>query len=160
MSLTVRRIEKSDNENLAQVIRKAMEDMDCAMNGTVYTDPNTDQMFECYQTERTAYWVAEWNGELIGGSGIGEVNGEPETVCELQRMFLAAEARGKGIGKRLMELCLNFAKESGYEVVYLETFTPMTAARGLYEHVGFEYIENPMGDTGHFSCDQFMIKRL
>ena len=155
----IRPIEKKDNAALANVIRTSLEELNYALDGTVYTDPNTDRMYECYQTEKTAYWIAEFNGKVIGGSGIGEVKGD-EAVCELQRMFLTAETRGKGIGQALMSKCIGFARTAGYKRIYLETFPNLHAARKLYERSGFEYIDHPMGDTGHFSCDVYMVKML
>ncbi len=160
--VTLRRIEQGDNLELAQIIRTSLEDLGYALEGTVYTDPNTDRMFSCYQSVGTAYWIAEENGKLIGGSGIGrlECEGEVCEVCELQRMFLTSDSRGKGIGWMLMKNCLEFAKQSGYERIYLETFPKMPGALKLYERSGFRYIGQSLGKTGHFSCSVFMIRDL
>ena len=160
MEYELRPIQEKDNIHLALVIRQSLEELGYAIDGTVYTDPNTDKMFQCYQEERSAYWIAEANGVVLGGSGISWIPGVDKTVCELQRMFLKKEARGLGIGKALMDKCVNFAKEAQYELLYLETFEHMPGARKLYERSGFEYIDEAMGKTGHFSCDVFMVKEL
>ncbi|MEA3450984.1 MAG: GNAT family N-acetyltransferase, partial [Bacteroidota bacterium] len=69
-----------------------------------------------------------------------------------------AEARGHGIGQKLVEMCLEFAKNSHFDSVYLETFPNMKSAQGLYKKYGFEYISEPVGGTGHTSCDVWMLK--
>lgn len=160
MNFTLRRIEASDNAELARIIRGSLEELGYALDGTVYTDPNTDRMFDCYQTPRTAYWIAESDGEMLGGSGIGEIVGINENICELQRMFLKKEARGLGIGMALMNQCLEFAKDAGFDQVYIETFPKMPGALKLYERSGFKYVDNRIGETGHFSCNVFMLRQL
>ena len=70
------------------------------------------------------------------------------------------EARGRGIGSQMMQKCLEFAKNSGFAKCYLETMPYMDDARKLYRKVGFETIDKPMGDTGHYSCSVWMLKDL
>ena len=160
MSITYRLIEQKDDAALSKVIKTSLEELDYAIDGTVYTDEATDRMSTCYQDEGSIYFIAEENGVLLGGSGIAPIPNQKENYCELQRMFLTAEARGKGIGKTLMEKCIAFAKEAGYSLVYIETFEHMPQARKLYERSGFKYVENSIGDTGHFSCNIYMTLSL
>jgi len=85
--------------------------------------------------------------------------GEP-TVCELQKMYFLEEARGKGLGEKMIDHCLDFARKSGFELCYIETLPYMKAAQKLYIKKGFEYIDGPMGTTGHTSCNVWLTKRL
>ncbi|NCP51185.1 MAG: GNAT family N-acetyltransferase, partial [Flavobacteriales bacterium] len=48
----------------------------------------------------------------------------------------------------------------GFESCYLETLPYMEDARKLYAKVGFETLNEPMGDTGHYSCNLWMLKKL
>lgn len=160
MSYSIRQIKQEDNPQIASVIRRTLEELNCAMDGTVYTDELTDHLFEYYQEPRRVYYVVEQAGKLIGGSGIGPIENLDKNYCELQKMYLLPENRGKGIGKELMGLCLDFAKQAGYELVYLETFDSMTDAQNLYKKSGFDYIDHALGDTGHFSCNVKMTKVL
>ncbi|MFT4603201.1 MAG: putative acetyltransferase [Arenicella sp.] len=160
MEITYRLIKESDNAGLSKVIKETLEALDLALDGTVYTDKATDFMFNAYQELGSIYLIAEQDGQILGGSGIAPIPNQVKNYCELQRMFLNEEARGKGIGQALMLMCLEFAKKYGYELVYLETFASMDAARKLYERSGFEYIPESLGDTGHFSCDSFMTLTL
>jgi len=75
-------------------------------------------------------------------------------------MYLAPAARGKGIARNLIEQCLDFARNNGYTHCYLETMPELAQARRLYEHFGFYYLDGPMGDTGHYACDNWMLKEL
>ena len=75
-------------------------------------------------------------------------------------MYLLPTARGKGIGAQLMARCLDFAQSQGFEACYLETLPYMKAAQQLYLRAGFDYLEEPLGSTGHYSCDVWMLKKL
>ena len=83
-----------------------------------------------------------------------------ENICELQKMYFLQEARGKGIGFKLIQKCLDKAAELGYEKCYLETLPEMLTAQNLYKKVGFEYLSEPIGTTGHTTCPVWMIKIL
>lgn len=160
MQLTIREIQKKDNSALARIIRSTLEELNYAIDGTAYTDLCTDHLYEYYQSPYCNYFVAEIDGEIIGGSGIGKIEQLDENYCELQKMYLTTSKRGLGVGKALIEKCIFFAKESGYDLIYLETFDGMYDAQKLYKHYGFEYIDYTMGETGHFSCNVKMIKKL
>ncbi len=75
-------------------------------------------------------------------------------------MYFTPEARGIGLGSKIMNFCLQKAKEFGFEKCYLETLPYMKSAQKLYKKVGFKNIEGPMGSTGHCSCDVWMLKNL
>ena len=156
MEFTLRLIEKKDNAALSKIIKSSLEDLGYAIEGTVYTDAATGTMFQNYQADKTVYYIAEYQGKVLGGSGIAPIPNQEKNYCELQRMFLTKDARGLGIGKALMERCIEFAQNAHFELIYIETFEHMPAARKLYERSGFQYIDGPLGDTGHFSCDIHM----
>ncbi len=81
-------------------------------------------------------------------------------MCELQKMYFLPEARGQGMGERLLRRCLAFAKEAGYRLCYLETLKSMDQAQKLYQRLGFETLRAPMGATGHFGCDRWYALKL
>jgi putative acetyltransferase len=158
--MEIRLIEKKDNEQVAQVIRKVLEEFDVPKVGTAYADPQLDAMFQTYQELRFAYFVIEKDGEIVGCAGIAPlVNASPE-VCELQKMYFLPETRGLGLGTLMMNKCLEAAKEFGFEKCYLETMPYMKAAQKLYRKSGFDYLTKPMGCTGHSSCPVWMLKEL
>jgi len=158
--LTFRKIKIEDDPALAEIIKTSLIQQDNAVDGTVFTDEATNQMSSCYTNERSVYYTVHNEDELLGGCGINQLTGEKEDVCELQRLFLKSSARGYGIGEKLMQLCIEFAKDANYKLIYLETFPNMKEAIGLYEKFDFNYIDHPMGSTGHFYCTTRMILKL
>lgn len=159
-SFQIRKIEKGDNLKVAELIRSVFDELDIPKVGTAYEDPYLDFMFEQYQKPQSVYFVVEKEGRIVGGAGIAPlVNGDP-TICELQKMYFLPETRGKGIGAEMMESCLQAAQEFGFKKCYIETFPFMIAAQKLYKKSGFEYIDTPMGNTGHSSCPIWMLKDL
>ena len=160
MGVTIRQIEKKDNAAVAEVIRHVLIEHNVPKVGTAYADVSLDSMFEAYNKPNSAYFVAEKEGRIIGGAGIAPLENGPGNTCELQKMYFLAEARGLGLGKLMMDKCLDAATGFGFEQCYLETMPYMEAAQKLYLKSGFEYIDAPMGDTGHTSCPVWMLAPL
>lgn len=160
MNYIIREIEPKDNLKIAAVIRNVFEELDAPKVGTAYADPHLKTLFEVYQKDNEIYFVVEKDEIILGGCGIGNLVDAEIKICELQKMYLAKEARGKGIAKALMQKCLAFAKQVGYNKCYIETLPFMIDAQKLYVKSGFSYIDGPIGSTGHNACDVFMIKDL
>ena len=158
--LKIRSIEPSDNEELAQVLRSILIEMGVPKVGTAYADKALDCMFETYDTAKARYFVVTDADRILGGAGIAALANYEESVCELQKMYIASKLRGQGVGKQLMDACISFAKASGFKQVYIETMPYMKAAQQLYLKSGFNYIDAPMGDTGHSACPVYMLKDL
>ena len=156
----IREISREDNPKIAQVIREVLIEFGVPKVGTAYADIALDMMQQTYDIERAAYFIVEVDGEILGGAGIKQLDNFKGNVCELQKMYFSAKIRGLGIGQQLMSVCLKKATEFGYEKCYLETMPYMTDAQKLYKKVGFNYLNQPMGDTGHYSCPIWMIKDL
>ena len=158
--MLIRPISSQDNEQIAAAIRAVLIEFGVPKVGTAYADASLDDMTKNYSKPKHQYFVIESNGEILGGAGIAPLDNYAGNVCELQKMYFRKEARGMGLGAKMMALCLDFAKQNGFEKCYLETMPYMEDARKLYRKVGFEELSGPMGDTGHFSCTMWMIKTL
>jgi putative acetyltransferase len=156
----IRKIEKRDNAAVAQLIRAVFDELNIPKVGTAYADPYLDLMFEEYNKPKSVYYVVENNGKILGSAGVAPLENEAESICELQKMYFMPETRGRGIGAQVMNVCLQSAKDFGFESCYLETMPFMHDAQKLYKKVGFEYIDAPMGSTGHVSCPVWMLKKL
>jgi putative acetyltransferase len=159
-AITIREIQKADNVAIAKVIRDVLMEHNVPKVGTAYADPSLDYMFENYSVSKSMYFVVEKGGKIIGGAGIAKLENGPDGICELQKMYFLSEARGLGLGVKMMEKCLERAKQFGYEKCYLETMPYMIDAQKLYKKSGFEYLEKPLGDTGHNACPVWMLKVL
>ena len=158
--IIIREVLEKDNAGLASLIRQVLMEIGVPKEGTAYADPELDYMHKTYLTERAAYFVLEENRILIGGAGIARLQGGDRAVCELQKMYFLKQARGKALGEKMIDHCLNYAKEQGFEMCYLETLPYMKAAQKLYLKKGFEYIDGPMGSTGHTSCNVWLTKKF
>lgn len=159
-TVIIREIEKQDNPEIARVIRNVLIEHNVPKVGTAYADPQLDCMFETYDHPRAIYFVVERDGKIVGGAGVNQLENEAEAICELQKMYFLPQTRGLGLGSQMMEKCVQSAKNFGYKKCYLETMPYMKAAQKLYLKSGFEYIDGPMGNTGHTSCPVWMIKEL
>ena len=158
--MKIREVIRSDNPHLAIVIRRVLKEMKVPLKGTAYADRELDNMYQAYSVPRSIYFVVQFNDQILGGAGIMPLNKGAKNICELQKMYLDPKARGKGVGTNLLELCLSFARENNFSLCYLETMPYMLDAQKLYRKNGFIYINNHMGDTGHYSCPVWMTKEL
>ena len=158
--IIIREIQQKDNQAIAKIVRDVLMELGAPKVGTAYADPQLDFLFETYQNSKSRYFIVDNDGVVIGGAGIAQLENESDIVCELQKMYFLPEARGVGMGSQLMDKCLKAAKDFGYEKCYLETMPYMEAAQKLYKKVGFDYLCEPMGNTGHTSCPVWMIKQL
>lgn len=156
--ISIEPIQQSDNPTIASLIREVLTEFGANKPGTVFTDPTTDDLFALFQKDKSRYYVAKENGIIVGGCGIYPTKGLPEGCIELVKLYVAKSHRSVGLGKQLMEKSIEAAISEGYGEIYLETLPELHIAVGLYEHLGFEYLDKPYGDSGHFACDLWMRK--
>lgn len=160
MNLSIRNIQPSDNPIIARIVKDTLAEFDANHPDTVYYDPTTDTLYQVFQKEGAIYFVAELDGEIVGGGGIYPTDGLPADTCELVKMYLLPQGRGIGLGKTLIEKSLAFAKEAGYKKVYLESMPELKQALKVYAKFGFEYLKGPMGNSGHTGCSLWMLRSL
>jgi putative acetyltransferase len=160
MSVSVRPIEKKDDQALAKIIRASLTEFGVPEIGTVYSDPTTDHLSALFETAGSSYFVAEEDGNLIGGCGIYPTPGLPSGCAELVKLYLTTTSRGKGLGKLLMDTCFNSAKELGYTQLYLESFPQLDKAVSMYLKAGFSHLPGALGNSGHHACTVWMMKSL
>lgn len=84
--------------------------------------------------------IAQEGGRAIGCVGLRSLEDGDERFGELKRLYVRPDGRGRGIGRRLIEAALVHARRAGHRVVRLDTFAAMTAARALYNALGFRVI--------------------
>ncbi|WP_046246476.1 GNAT family N-acetyltransferase [Hymenobacter terrenus] len=158
-SITLRPLAAADNAVLARIVRDTLREFGSDKPGTAYFDHSTDHLFELFAAEpRSAYIVATQDDTLLGGAGVYPTAGLPPTICEMVKVYLLPTARGLGLGQRLVEQCFDMAHALGYEQIYLETTPEMKKALPLYEKLGFRYLPGPLGNSGHFGCDIWMLR--
>jgi putative acetyltransferase len=158
--IVVRKIIADDNARLASIVRTSLEDFNAVKQGTVYYDETTDHLYDVFRAERSCYFVVVLNGEVVAGAGIFPTGGLPYNTCELVKMYVTSAARGKGLGKILLQKCIDEAKNIGFEKMYLESMPELTNAIAMYKKNGFTFIPSALGCSGHTGCDVFMIRDL
>lgn len=145
---------------MAAIIREVMTSFGAFGPGFAINDPEVDAMSVHYPEPRAVFFVFEDGGRVLGGGGIAPLDGAEADVCELRKMYFLPEARGRGLGERMLRRCLNAAHERGYRRCYLETLSGMDAAMKLYTKSGFKPLCGPLGRTGHFGCDRHYLLEL
>jgi len=158
MNIVIREVEETDNFLLALIIRNAFEEYGASKQGTVYSDPTTDDLYQLFRKEKSILWVATANGKIAGCCGIYPTKGLPENYVELVKFYLSSESRGKGIGKTLLAKTVESAQLFGYTKLYLESLPQFNDAVNLYERYGFIRLIKPLGESGHNTCDIWMVK--
>lgn len=156
----IRGIRPEDNAACAAMIRGVFEELGAATPGTVYEDPTTDHLFELFDREDAALFVIEENGKIQGTCGIYPTENLPQGVAELVKYYISKEFRGKGYGKLLMEKCEYTANQLGYSQLYLESNNDFRDAVRIYEKIGYKWLNQPLGNSGHDGCPIWMLKDL
>ena len=156
----IRLIEPADVPAMLTIIAQSRAEYGLGERGVELLEPADRALYHTYQRQRSLYFVALIDGQVVGGAGIAPLHGADPLTCELQRMYLRGEVRGRGVGNALLEQCLMAARQLLYVRCYLETISQMQAALAFYGRHGFRDLEAPLGQTGHGHNDRWLVRPL
>lgn len=158
--MVIRAIEPHDDAAMAAIVRRSLEAHGLDVPGTAYFDPELDRLSAHYGAAADrAYFVAEEDGEVVGGAGCSPVPGA-DGVAELQKLYVAAAWRRQGIARGLTAAVEEFARTAGFSTLYLETHHDLVAAVALYRALGYRESSEPLPSSPHTTMDAFFEKSL
>ncbi len=107
-----------------------------------------------YAPPKGGLWFARADGEIAGVAGVRPFK---DGLCEMKRLWVRPAFRGLGLGRRLAERTIAAARAAGYRAMCLDTLGRLTAARAMYEDLGFReitaYYDNPLDDVCYLELE-------
>jgi GNAT superfamily N-acetyltransferase len=111
-----------------------------------------------FDPQREHCWIAEAEGRRVGSVTLVA---QSRTVAKLRMLFVDRRSRGLGVGRKLVEECLAFARRAGYRKVTLWTNDCLVSARRIYQAAGFALVKaEPHHSFGQDLVGQYWEKRL
>lgn len=133
--ITIRPVARDDVPRVITHVTRVLAEHGLAFGDGSATDAALHHLPEAYTDHGGAFWVAlAPDGALVGTCGVAPIGGG---LVELRKMYLAPAARGLGVGRRLLDLAVNFARGAGARAIVLDTVDAMEQAIGFYERAGF-----------------------
>lgn len=157
--MIIRDIKPEDNLEVKKIIQDSLKSLGLALPGTAYFDPQLNDLYDYYaHLAHARYWIIEIEGNIVGGVGVAPFN-DQDQICELQKLYLAPQAQGLGLSKKLLDTVLAFASQY-YQACYLETLCELKTACGLYEKYDFKLLDQPLTGSDHPAMDAWYLKDL
>lgn len=145
--MEIREARNTDSEAIKAVVFSVLKEYGLRPD-TDTTDSDLDGIEDCYFNNNGYFGVVIEHNRIVATVGLFRIS---QSTCELRKMYCIPESRGKGLGKKLLELSLNKARELGYSRMVLETASPLKEAIKLYKKYGFvEYQPEHLSSR----CDQ------
>lgn len=133
--MEVRLIERDDVPHAVELISRTLDEFGLRFGVGSPTDAELHELPASYAAKGGAFWIATSNeGRLLGTCGVIPLEGG---VYELRKMYLDPSSRGVGLGSRMLDVAVAWAREHGATMIVLDTIESMTRAISFYEQNGF-----------------------
>ncbi|MBL8915146.1 MAG: GNAT family N-acetyltransferase [Archangium sp.] len=132
--MQIRVVTPSDVPQVVELVRATLGEFGITFGEGSPTDEQLLALPRSYTDDGGAFFVAEKDGAVIGTAGVARI--EPQ-LFELRKMYLSPTTRGAGVGKQLLDACLQHVRSTGGTRVVLDTTEQMKAAIAFYERNGF-----------------------
>lgn len=132
--IVIRLYRDSDTEAVIDVVGKTLVGEKVIPETDLPLDDEDLQNIAHYYSGKSRFWVAEQNGRVIGTIGLKD---KGENIAKLRRMFVMHALHGTGIGQKLLNTALSYAKQQGFVQIVLNTHDYMKRAHHFYEKNGF-----------------------
>lgn len=117
-------------------------------------DQEVEHLEEKYGCQNGRLYIAFYDDKIAGCIGLKKIDDE---ICEMKRLYVRPEFRGKHIGNVLAKKVIDEAKKIGYKSMVLDTFPFLTSAIKMYKKMGFyeieQYNDSPMKDAVYLRLD-------
>jgi putative acetyltransferase len=134
-SVTVREALRSDVPEITELVREVLAEFGLVFGIGSKTDEEVTRLPDSYVDHGGAFWVAtDSTNQVIGSCGVFPID---ETTLEVRKMYLYPRARGQGAAQLLMDVCVDFARNTGKKKLVLDTIHQMDRAITFYEKNGF-----------------------
>ncbi len=154
----IREMEKEDFVSVTTIVQRVMREY--GFDGSEFENYSQDLGFA--ETDESTIRLLAVRGErVVGCAALQPKDDETNRrMCELRKMFLLPEARGVGIGTRLLNECFERARSLEFTHCYVETTSRMVLGKNLYEKMGFEQLAARIGEPNYTACDEWYLKEL
>ncbi len=130
--------------DLGHIIRMHGELYDYGKEFEFYVGQTLSEYFQDQDDEKERFWIAELNGWIVGSICLKKT----DDWAQLRYFLLDPRVRGIGLGKKLIDLFLDFMEQCGYEKSFLLTEKQLLPAANLYEKIGYQYVASTYTDYG------------
>jgi putative acetyltransferase len=163
----IRPLAPCDDAQVAALVKHTLAEFGIEGNNCAANDPELAQLSQYRdKTPGCQFYVVtplEAPTQVLGLGGYEPLKGsDPQhRIVEMAKWYLCPEARGKGIGSKLLTLLLKEVQQLGYHYAYMET-TPKLLSQRMFEKAGFTHLQEKWGANGHTHPDItiFMMKPL
>lgn len=158
----LRPLQAADDSALAEILRSVRAEFELDSVAHTLLEDRERHCSQLYGGVDREYWVVEHDVRILGGIGFGPFGREPNDTytCEIQRFYLEADARGLGLGRKLIEHALERASALGYRRCYIETVGRLRTAHAAYLACGFRQLDAPLPGSNYEFPDHWFVREL